>query len=164
MAVIVAVTSIWATSAATTTAAMSTVLVVVPLPITSLGGLGAMATALVGLHAAADGLGGDTSANLNIGLFNTEAGFNRTTAATTVWGCQHPLAIGLCEFGDGNNADAGSIVTAVSGAKANTPTSLEAAIVSNCKLIGGETNLPSVEYQGPGDAPCCFWHSQHHVE
>lgn len=80
--------------------------------------------ALVGLHAAADGLGGNTVADLDIGLLNDHALFDGFTATASILGSQHPLAISLGELADGDDANTRTVVATVTRTKANTPAGL----------------------------------------
>lgn len=86
--------------------------------------LGSVAAALVGLHAPANCLGGNSGTNFDIGLLNTHTGLDGTAAATAERGSQHPLAVGFGELVDGNDADTSRIVAAVSRTEADTPASL----------------------------------------
>jgi hypothetical protein len=87
-------------------------------------GTGSLTPALVRLHTAADGFGGHTRADFNVGLFDDKAALDGPTAATANLGRQHPLAVRLGEGGDGNHADAAGVVAAVTRAEADAPSGL----------------------------------------
>jgi hypothetical protein len=58
-------------------------------------GLRSVATALVGLHAPAYGLGTNASTYLDVGLLDADAANDGPATAAAVLGRQHPLPIGL---------------------------------------------------------------------
>lgn len=87
-------------------------------------GLGAVAAALVRLHAAADGLGRNTGADFNVRLFDGEACFNGPAAASAKGSREHPLSVGVRKLVDGNDTNTGRVVAAVSWTEANAPSSL----------------------------------------
>lgn len=69
-------------------------------------GLGAVAAALVRLHAAADGLGRNTGADFNVRLFDGEACVNGPAAASAKGSRKHPLSVGVRKLVDGNDTNA----------------------------------------------------------
>jgi hypothetical protein len=96
--------------------------------------LGTMIPALVRLHAAADGFRGDTGAYLNVRLLDTESVNDGTAARAAVGGREHPFAVGLSEFVDGDDTDPALVVATVARAKANAPSGLDRLLV---KYSGG---------------------------
>lgn len=86
--------------------------------------LGAMVAALVGLHAAGDGLGRHAGADLDVGLFDAHAADDGAAARAAVGGRQHPLAVGVGQLVDGDDADAALIVATVTRAEADAPSCL----------------------------------------
>ena len=104
--------------------------------IISPGGLGAMVAALVGLHAAADGLGRHARADLDVGLLNAETSGNWPSAAAAEGSGEHPLAVGLGKLVDRDDANTRLVVAAVSRAEAHTPSGLcriyVSAVESRC--------------------------------
>lgn len=86
--------------------------------------LGAVVTTLVGLHAPANGLGRHASSDLDVGLFHTHAGHDGPASASSEWGREQPLPVGLGEFMNGDDADPRGVVAAVTWTEANTPSSL----------------------------------------
>lgn len=105
------------------TAVAAKVIAVVAIIVTA-SGAGSVVAALVSLHATADGLGRDASTDLNVWLLDDEARLDGSAAASTILGSKHPLAVSLCELGNGNDANAGLVITAVTRAETNTPTGL----------------------------------------
>lgn len=83
-----------------------------------------MIAALVGLHAAADGLGRDAGADLDVGLLDAHAADDGTAAGAAEGGGEHPLAVGVGELVDGDGADAALVVAAVAGPEADAPSGL----------------------------------------
>jgi hypothetical protein len=84
---------------------------------------------LARLQTPAYSLGRDASANLNVGLLDDKAVFNRLAAAAAKLGREHPLAVGLGELVNRDDAGAGGVgaaveVAAVTRAKAYAPSSL----------------------------------------
>lgn len=67
---------------------------------------------------------GHSSADFNIRLLNHHATLNGLSACASVLGRQHPFAIRLGESLDGDHADSGLIVAAVSWTETDTPASL----------------------------------------
>lgn len=80
--------------------------------------------ALVGLHAAADGLGRNTVADLDIGLLNDHTLLDGLTATASILGSQHPLAISLCKLADRNDANTRTVIATVARAEADAPAGL----------------------------------------
>jgi hypothetical protein len=81
-------------------------------------------TALVGLHAAGDGLGRHAGADLDVGLLDAQAADDGAAAGAAVGRRQHPLAVGVGQLVDGDDADAALVVAAVAGAEADAPSCL----------------------------------------
>lgn len=91
-------------------------------------GLGAVAAALVRLHAATDGLGRNAGADFNVRLFDADARFNGPAAASAEGGRKHPLSVGVCKLVDGNDTNTRRVVAAVSWTEANAPSSLRIGV------------------------------------
>jgi hypothetical protein len=91
------------TSAATTTTAAATV------------------AATVRTNTATHGLGGNTGADFDIRFFDNETAFNGTTTGAAVFGREHPFVIGFCQGVDGDDADAVTVVAALTRAETDTP-------------------------------------------
>lgn len=70
-------------------------------------------------------LGRNSSANLNVRLFNNHTAFNASPTSTTVLCSEQPLAIRLGQSFDRNDTDAGLVVATVTWTKPNTPSSLD---------------------------------------
>ncbi len=87
-------------------------------------GLGPVVAALVGLHAAGDSLGGDAGADLDVGLLDTHAADDGLAARAAKGRGEHPLAVGLGQLVDRDDADAALVVAAVAGAEADAPSCL----------------------------------------
>ena len=111
-------TAATATAAAAAAAATTRVIVAVSC------GFGAVAAALVRLHAPADGLGRHTSADLDVGLLDTHPRLNIASSTSSVGGRQHPLSVGVGEFVNRNHTDACRVVATISGAETNAPSCL----------------------------------------
>ena len=69
--------------------------------------------------------GRDTSANLNVWLFDNHALLDVLSASTTIFGCQHPFAISIGEAINRDDANAGLVVAAVARSEAYAPAGLE---------------------------------------
>lgn len=65
--------------------------------------------------------GRDASSNLNVGFLHDHASFNRLSSSPTVLGSEHPLAIGVGESVNWDDADSGLVITAISRAESYTP-------------------------------------------
>ena len=87
-------------------------------------GLGPVVAALVRLHPPADGFGGHTGSNLDVGLFHRQAANDGPATTAAKLGGEHPLAVGVRQLVDGDDADAGLVVTAVARAKPYAPSCL----------------------------------------
>lgn len=102
------------------TTAITTILVLVEVA----AGLGTRLSALVGLHAATDSLGGDTLANLDIRLLDDHPALNGLPSAAAVLGAEHPLPVRVGELADRDDADARLIIAAVTWPEADAPSGL----------------------------------------
>ena len=67
---------------------------------------------------------GDTRANLDVGFLDDKAALDCFPAGTSVLGSQHPFAIRIGQAFDGNDADAGLVVAAVTRSKPHSPSGL----------------------------------------
>lgn len=75
-------------------------------------------------NTAANGFRRHSCTNLNVGLFDHHSSLKWSTTSSTIFSCQDPLSIGVGKPSDRNHTDPSGIVTAISRAKANSPTSL----------------------------------------
>ena len=75
---------------------------------------------------------GHSCTNFNIWFFDDHPTLYGLPTRATVFRGEHPFSISVCETVDWDDADACSVVTAVSGSEANTPTSLCGLVKSGC--------------------------------
>lgn len=68
--------------------------------------------------------GRNTGANLDIRFLHNQPGFDRATTTASIFGSEHPLAIGISQSIDRNDTDARGIVTARARPKSNPPAGL----------------------------------------
>ena len=87
-------------------------------------GFRARLASLVGLHAAADGLGRDALADFDIRLLDDHSALDGLPSAAAVFSAQHPLPVGVGELGDRDDADARLVIAAVTWTEANAPSGL----------------------------------------
>lgn len=102
------------------TTAVTAVLVLVEVA----SGFGTRLSALVGLHAATDGLGRDALADLDIGLFDNHPALDGLPAAAAVLGAEHPLPVGIGKLADRDDADTRLVIAAVTWPEADAPSGL----------------------------------------
>lgn len=87
-------------------------------------GLGTRLSALVGLHAATDSLGGHALADLDIGLLDHHAALDGLPATAAILGAEHPLPVCVGELADRDDADTRLVIAAVTWPEADTPSGL----------------------------------------
>lgn len=87
-------------------------------------GLGPVVPALVCLHTPADRFRRHASADLDIGLFDRQPADDWPATAAAKLSGKHPLTVGVRQLVDGDDADAGLVVTAIARAKPYAPSCL----------------------------------------
>ena len=68
--------------------------------------------------------GGHSLSDLNIGFLDDKSPSQRHPTSSAMGSCEHPAPVGIRETIKGYDTNTSSVVTAISGAEANTPSSL----------------------------------------